>query len=70
MIRAKVLKPLIYKGQIYNVGDTFDCDEKILIILEQRGIVTRLFTSGGGEIIPVDGLPSLEEEQKAKGKKK
>lgn len=75
MIRAKVLKPLIYKGRAYKVGDIFDCDEKTLLSFEKRGLAERLLDPSGGddelgEIVPVLGLPTLEEEQKAKGKKK
>lgn len=75
MIRAKVLAPLIYGGRAYSVGEVFDCDEKTLKSFESRGVAVRLFDSAGGgddigELIPVDGLPTLEEEQKVKGKKK
>lgn len=79
MVRVKVLMPVIYKGRAYNVGDIFDCDGKSATIFEKRGIVARLLTEGGvggeevgelGELVPVDGLPTLEDEQKTKGKKK
>ena len=78
MIRAKVLKPLIYNGKAYKNGEIFDCDDKILRNFESRGIASgiaaKIFDGGNddevGEIVPVEGLPSLEEEQKAKAKKK
>ena len=79
MIKAKVLKKLIYKGKVYNVGEIFDCDANVIVGLERRGIVQRLLTPDVVDdvsednienFVPVEGLPTLEEELKAKAKKK
>ena len=76
MIRAEVLKNLIYDGNIYKKGEIFDCRETPFFNLESHGIVKSCEENFSEvedveEIIPVDGLPSLEDEQKKfKGKKK
>ena len=73
MFHAKVLKKLIYKGKVYNVGDFIELPENILVSLEGRGVVQRLLgdENSADEVLePVAGLPTLEEELKAKSKKK
>lgn len=73
MIRAISKVNLIYGGKIFKQGEIFDCDEDKFFILEKLGKAEKVFGSKDDEsenLVPVGELPTLEEEQKAKGKKK
>ena len=73
MIRAVSKVNLIYGGKIFKQGEIFDCDEEKYFTLEKLGKAEKISGSKDEELenlIPVDGLPTLEEEQKSKGKKK